>query len=263
MKRKMSVEGSFYPARAVEIERYFEHFSAVYDEEKTLPAVKKIKALIVPHAGYIYSGYTANIAYRILQKSKIKKLVVIGPSHKMAFEGVSLCGFSSYETPFGDIGSSNFLLQKIKEQFSLSCTSQAHMEHSTEVQFPFIKHYIEDAEIIELVYSYADAESLSKIIDFVLKEEDCGVIISTDLSHFHTLSNAVRLDNICLEAIENIEIKKLQKGCEACGILGVEALLLSAKRLGLNSLLLDYRTSADASGDTESVVGYVSACLYE
>jgi len=262
MKRKMSVEGSFYPARDVEIERYFEHFSAIYDEEKTLPDVK-IKALIVPHAGYIYSGYTANIAYRVLQKSKIKKLVVIGPSHKMAFDGVSLCRFSSYETPFGDIESSDFLFQKIKEQFSLSCTSQAHMEHSTEVQFPFIKHYIEDAEIIELVYSYADAESLSKIIDFVLKEEDCGVIISTDLSHFHTLSNAVRLDNICLEAIENIEIKKLQKGCEACGVVGVEALLLSAKKLGLNSLLLDYRTSADVSGDTESVVGYVSACFYE
>ena len=262
MKRKMSVEGSFYPARAVEIERYFEHFNKVYDEEKTLPQLKS-KAVIVPHAGYIYSGYSANIAYRILQKSGIKKFVVIGPSHKMAFEGVSLCGFSSYETPFGDIESSEFLLQKIKEQFTLSCISQAHMEHSTEVQFPFIKHYIEDAQIIEMVYSSADAASLSKIIDFILKQEDCGVIISTDLSHFHTLSNAVRLDNVCLEAIENIDVDRLYSGCEACGKPGVEALLLSAKKAKMKSELLDYRTSADASGDTDSVVGYVSACFYE
>ncbi|MCK9473815.1 AmmeMemoRadiSam system protein B [Sulfurimonas sp.] len=262
MKRKMSVSGSFYPARAVEIERYFEHFSAVYEEDNVLPDIKS-RAVIVPHAGYIYSGYSANIAYRVLKNSGVKKFIIMGPSHKIGFEGVSLCNFDSYETPFGDIESSDFLQQALKEKFALVCTPEAHMEHSTEVQFPFIKHYIEDAQIVELVYSFLEASKLSQIIDYVLSFEDCGVIISTDLSHFHNLSNATRLDNICLEAIEKIEVSRLYEGCEACGKLGVEALLLSAKRLGFRAQLLDYRTSADASGDTDRVVGYASACFYE
>lgn len=262
MKREMSVDGSFYPGRAVEIERYFEHFNTVYDEVFTLPNVKS-RAVIVPHAGYIYSGYSANVAYRVLQNSKIKKFVVIGPSHKIGFQGVSIYDFDSYETPFGEIESSDFLLKNLKKEFNLSSTLEAHAEHSTEVQFPFIKYYIEDAEIVELVYSYTDFEDISKIIDFVLKQKDCGVIVSTDLSHFHNLSNAIRLDSICLDAIEKVDAERLHGGCEACGMIGVKAMLVSAKKLGLSAKILDYRTSADASGDSDRVVGYVSACFYE
>lgn len=262
MKRKMSVSGTFYPARGVELERYFEHFSTVYDEDTVLPQLTS-RAVIVPHAGYIYSGYSANIAYRVLQNSKINKFVVIGPSHRFAFDGISLCDYGYYETPFGDIKGSDFLLKSLKDQFNFSCMHQAHFEHSTEVQFPFLKHYISKVEIVELIYSSIDSKSLSNIIDFVLKQEGCGVIISSDLSHYYTLSNATRLDNICVEAVENIDVKRLHSGCEACGILGIEALLLSAKNLSLKPHVLDYRTSADASGDTERVVGYLSACFYE
>lgn len=262
MKREMSVSGTFYPGRAIEIERYFEHFNALYDEDNDLPDIKS-RAVIVPHAGYIYSGYSANIAYRVLRKSSIKKIVVIGPSHRVGFEGVSLCDFSSYETPFGDIESADDLMYDLKKRFDLLCIASAHAEHSTEVQFPFIKHYMSDVKIIELVYSHVNTSTLSSIIDFILDKEECAVVISSDLSHFYTLSNAARLDNICLEAIEKVDASKLHRGCEACGILGIEAMLLSAKRLSLDSLILDYRTSADASGDTERVVGYTSVCFHE
>jgi AmmeMemoRadiSam system protein B len=253
MKRSISVAGSFYPARAVELERYFEHFNAEYDENFTLPDVKS-RAVIVPHAGYIYSGYTANIAYRILERSGVKKFVIIGPSHRVGFEGISLCDFSSYETPFGDIDAQNDIAQKIKNKFSLPCFAEAHHEHSTEVQFPFIKHYFLDAKIVELVYSSVDAEYVSEIIDFVLAEKDCGVIISTDLSHFYDQKDANRLDDICLEAVKNLDLNLLHSGCEACGITGVEAMMLSAKKLSLVSNLLDYRTSAVASVDSSRVV---------
>lgn len=262
MKRSMSVSGSFYPGRAVEIERYFEHFSSVYDEESELPDIKS-RAVIVPHAGYIYSGYTANIAYRILARSGIKKFVVIGPSHRVAFDGASLCDFSAYETPFGDMEPLQPLSKKLKERFGLGCTPNAHAEHSTEVQFPFLKYYIDDASILEIVYSYTDPHKLSQVIDLILGEEEYGVVISSDLSHFHNLSNAARLDNICLEAIRNIEPSRLHEGCEACGMIGIEAMLLSAKKASYGSRILDYRTSADASGDTDRVVGYVSTCFYE
>ena len=260
MRREMSVSGTFYPSRALELERYFEHFSRVYDEASTLPDIKS-RVVIVPHAGYVYSGYTANIAYRVLQKSGIKTFVVIGPSHRVAYEGVSLCDFSSYATPFAPIAAATKLTHSLKEMFALPCYLQAHAEHSTEVQFPFIKYYMEDASIVELVYSRMNPHALSEIIDFLLSKEDVGVIISTDLSHFYTLKEASKLDAICLDAIKELDVGMLHGGCEACGHIGVEAMLLSAKKLGLHPDILDYRTSADASDDTSRVVGYVSACF--
>ncbi len=258
MRREMSVVGLFYPARDVELERYFEHFNKIYDTHETLPDVQS-RAVIVPHAGYIYSGYTANIAYRILQNSRIKNFVVIGPSHKVGFEGISLCTAQTYATPFGNIQSSAALVAELKDDFNLTTILSPHAEHSTEVQFPFIKYYLPDAKIVELVYGNIPPEFLSQIIDFILEKKDCGVIISTDLSHFYTLEQANKLDNICLNGIYNLEIRLLNQGCEACGMTGVKAMILSAKKLRLTSGILDYRTSADTSHNTKNVVGYVSA----
>ena len=259
MRREMSVAGTFYPQRVVDLNRYFDHFNEICSENSLVPDIKS-KAVIVPHAGYIYSGFTANIAYRILGNSGVKKLVVIGPSHRVAFEGVSLCQDDSYDTPFGEINSSKELVEDLKNKFNLT-TIIPHAEHSTEVQFPFIKHYLPDVKIVELVYGRIQSGLISEIIDHILNKEDCGVVISTDLSHFYNLEEANKLDNICLDSIDGLDTQLLNSGCEACGKIGVEAMLNSAKRLALNSTLLDYRTSADASDDTQRVVGYVSACF--
>jgi len=259
MKREMSVVGTFYPREAKEILRYFDSFSTSFDKEFSLIEAKT-RAVIVPHAGYVFSGYSANIAYRVLAKSGIKNFVVIGPSHRVAFEGVSISASSEYLTPFGPLAKSELIHDAIQKDFGLS-EKITHAEHSTEVQFPFIKHYISDAKIVELVYGSAYASSLSKIIDMVLNLEDCGVIISTDLSHFYNQDIANKLDSICLEAIKKLDISLLHQGCEACGILGVEAMMLSAQKQKLSPIILDYRTSSDASGDDSSVVGYMSACF--
>lgn len=258
MKRLMSVAGSFYPAQAEEIEKFFKYFNKVYDKHLGY-ADQKSKVVIVPHAGYIYSGFTANAAYRVLQNSSLSRFVVIGPSHRVGFNGISLCEFEEYLTPFGSLKSDEKLVSDLKKEFGLTCIEQAHHEHSTEVQFPFVKYYIPDATLVELVYSNADSDTLSKIIDFLLKEGDVGIIISTDLSHFYNQQEANVLDHICIEGIERINTDKLHEGCEACGMIGVEALLKSAKKIGMVSRIIDYRTSADVSEDTQSVVGYVSA----
>ncbi len=260
MLREMSVNGSFYPNDTKELVRYFEHFQELYDAKLHLTDVKT-KAIIVPHAGYIYSGFTASIAYRTLALGGIKKFIIIGPSHKIAFKGISLASFRSYDTPLGELASDTKLVQELKNKFNLNFIPDAHHEHSTEVQFPFIKHYIDNAKIVELVYGDAQVDDISKIITYVLGLEDCGVIISTDLSHFYTLEHANTLDNICLNAIKKRDVNLLKSGCEACGILGVEAMLISAKKLSLQVELLDYRTSADANEDTSKVVGYMSACF--
>ena len=258
MKRDMSVIGTFYPSETDELKRYFTHFESAYDEQLNLPDIKS-RAVIVPHAGYIYSGFTASIAYRLLAKSGVKKFVVIGPSHRIAFNGVSLGNFESYDTPFGELKQDERLYTKLKEKFSLEFIKDAHAEHSTEVQFPFLKYYIDDASIVELVYSDADATEISKLINYILECQEYGVIISTDLSHFYTQDEALNLDSICLDALKHLDLNKLHSGCEACGIIGVEAMMLSAKELSLEPNVLDYRTSADASNDKARVVGYMSA----
>lgn len=257
--RKTSVAGTFYPDNSDELLRYFNHFTAEYDKHMRLPLCYS-KAVIVPHAGHIYSGFTANVAYRVLALSGIKNFVVIGPSHRFSFEGISLCEESEYATPFGNIQSDLEVVNELKEAFGLE-TKIVHNEHSTEVQFPFIKHHIPNAKIVELIYGQIDTEFLSKIIDFVYQKKDWGVVISTDLSHFYDLSQAKLLDNICINAVKNLDLSQLHKGCEACGALGVEAMIKSAKKLNLSATILDYRTSADASGDKSRVVGYLSACF--
>ncbi len=259
MRREMSVAGSFYPRDAGEILKYFSSFSALFDKNSS-QIQAKTRAVIVPHAGYVFSGYSANIAYRVLANGGVKNFVVIGPSHRVAFDGVSMCSSVEYLTPLGAIEKSELIYKTIEKNFGLT-QMVTHKEHSTEVQFPFIKHYIKDAKIVELVYGNVDASSLSKIIDMVLSLEDCGVIISTDLSHFYNEEYANRLDNICIEAIKKLDTSLLHQGCEACGILGVEAMMLSAKMQKLSPIILDYRTSSDASGDESSVVGYMSACF--
>ena len=257
--REMSVAGSFYPNDKAEIIRYIHLFNDMYSKELSLPNIKT-KVVIVPHAGYVYSGYTANIAYRLLQKSEVKKYVVIGPSHRVSFNGISMCEDETFATPFGVIQNARDIRDELAEKFALRRLIP-HEEHSTEVQFPFLKYYISDIEIVELIYGRVSSDEIEKIIDFVLEKEDWGVIISTDLSHFHSLEMANSLDMLCAKAITKLDLEELGSGCEACGMLGVEAVIKSAIKLNLHSTLLDYRTSADITEDEKRVVGYLSACF--
>lgn len=125
---------------------------------------------------------------------------------------------------------------------------------------PFVGHYFPGAEVVEIVYGDQDYRMLSQLIDRVLEDEENLVVISTDLSHFHTQLQAKGLDTLCIQGMADLKITELETGCEACGMIGVKAVIASAKRAGLQSQVLDYRTSADVTGDKESVVGYVS-CL--
>lgn len=253
--RHMFYNGSFYPESASEIERYIETFN------RELPAKRyeNIRALIVPHAGYIYSGFTANTAFSHIDTCSGKRFIVIGPSHRVAFEGMSISLHERYETPLGDLMIDTAYAHTLLSRFALAFEPAMHQEHSTEVQMPFIKHYAPDAHVIEMVYGLIDPEELSRIIGVLLEDTQNIIVVSTDLSHFYTEDEARALDNRCLEAIETLDTAGLYSGCEACGKIGIEALLRSAKRHNLQSQLLDYRTSAWASGDTSRVVGYTSA----
>jgi len=262
--RKMSVAGSFYPAKCEEIENYIDYFNEVLDkniEEKDRKLFKlKPKALIVPHAGWVYSGFTANFVYRMTKNFDKKRVILIGPSHKVAFEGASICLENEYESPCKNLKIDTEYSNLIKEKFNLIYLPSAHSEHSTEVQVPFLAHYIKNIELVEIVYSDYSPTKLSEIIDFLLKDEENLVIISSDLSHYYDKKTAMALDYNCLEAVHDLDEKMLNK-CEACGKIGINAIIKSAKKQALTPLIVDYRTSADASGDENQVVGYMSAIL--
>jgi len=260
--REASVAGQFYPANVESIDEMISYYNELlkkYLEDKTLLEIKS-RAVIVPHAGYVYSGFTANIAYRILANCDLKRVIVIGPSHRVYFLGSSVGDFDHFETPFGGLKYESTFAKELMQKFSLKFFPDAHHEHSTEVQMPFIKRYL-DAEVVELVYGDENPTNLVPIIEYALKRDSTGVVISTDLSHFYDIDKAKQLDNICIDAVVKLNPGKLHKGCEACGKIGVEAMIVAAKNLDLKPLLLDYRTSYDASGDRSRVVGYLSVAF--
>jgi AmmeMemoRadiSam system protein B len=221
------------------------------------------RAVIVPHAGYVYSGLTANFAYRFLKVSSVKRIIIIGPSHHHYFKGISGSYYETYETPCGQVEIDSAYLFALAKQFDIGFQSKAHeKEHSTEVQLPFIQHYFPETKVIELIYGDVSAKKLANLITALLNNKKNAVVISSDLSHFHTLKQANILDKHCLKGVEQLNLAELEKGCKACGIIGIQAMIVAAKHLNLSSKLLDYRTSANVSRDSNSVVGYMSALFY-
>ena len=267
MKRKIrdaGNRGAFYPATCEEINKYINIFNDEIHRisGKELLSIKP-RAIISPHAGYIYSGFTANAAHKTLANSRPKTIVVIGPSHHVFIEGISAAFTDYFETPCGMIETDQELLKKLDTQFGFEFNEMAHYkEHSTETQMPFIAHYNPQASVVELIYGRTGHQQVAEIIEEVLKQKDTAVVISSDLSHFYDLHTAAELDAICIEAVKTKDTGLFDKGCEACGITGIKAMVETAVKKDLQTGILDYRTSADTSGDTSSVVGYMSAVIW-
>ena len=256
--RKTGFAGSFYPDNKEEILKYFEEFN----NQTKINGTYNTKAIIVPHAGYVYSGLTANIAYSIAKDKRSKRVIVIGPSHSMYYEGASIALYDEYETPFGNISIDKKYSNDLKDKYDfLDFEDNMHLEHSTETQAPFIKHYFPDASIVEIVYGKMPYEELSLLVDEVLDDDENLLVISTDLSHFYTQEKANDLDNICLNAIAKKDLELFDKGCEACGKLGVKAVIKSAIKKGLDTKVLHYCTSYNKTKDASRVVGYASALI--
>ena len=262
--RKAAVKGSFYPDTCGKVQTFFREFNLRFDALDIPEDMKSIvpRAVIVPHAGYIYSGFTANFAYRFLKHTNAKRIIVIGPSHHHYFKGISGSYYETYETPCGELEIDSAYLFALAKKFNIGFEPKAHeKEHSTEVQFPFIQHYFPKTKVIELIYGEIEAEKLANMISALLQNPENVLIISSDLSHFHEIKEAKRLDENCLRGVKSLDLKQL-KGCKACGLTGIQAMILTAKHLKLSSKLLDYRTSADVNQDRSSVVGYMSTIFY-
>ncbi|BCD67896.1 AmmeMemoRadiSam system protein B [Nitratiruptor sp. YY09-18] len=263
MVREAAVAGMFYPSECGQIETMIAQFNSILNKAlKDSDALQIMpRAIISPHAGYVYSGFTANIAHRVLGNAKPERIVVIGPSHRIYLQGMSGSFYDRFQTPCGDLEIDKVYLEHLASRFDIAFVPQAHQEHSTETQMPFIKHYNPQAEVVEIVYGDQDPVYLAKMCEAILADPSNAIVISTDLSHYYPLKTAEQLDMHCLKGVHDLDIQELHNGCEACGKIGVEAIVIAAKELGLKPRILDYRTSADASGDESQVVGYMSAAF--
>ncbi len=261
--RKMAVSGSFYPDKKDEVLRYINHFNSFDIKLDNFDNFSKsLKAIIVPHAGYIYSGFTANLAYKIAKAKSFKRVVVIGVSHRVYLKGASVALYDEYETPLGNLKIDKEYSQQLIEKFDfLSFNETCEFEHSTETQMPFIKHYFDDISLVEIVYGDISYKDLEKVIDEVLKDEENFVVISSDLSHFHSESEANEIDNVCLNAIQNQDMN-LFDYVEACGKTGIMAIVDYSIQNNLKAKVLNYCTSADVTKDKSRVVGYTSALIF-
>jgi AmmeMemoRadiSam system protein B len=250
-----------YPCSVDELNKLIEIFNEVIEESYQMLKLRP-RAIISPHFEYMYSGFLANYAHRVLANSKPKRVVVIGPSHHLDFEGISVSNFEKYQTPYGTLNIDLDYISIMASEFELKFNMGAHqIEYSTETQMPFIAKYYQ-AEVIELIYGNVEYQELADIIKWLLEDELTSIVITSNLSHYYDLDKAIFFDNICLKGIENLDNKILDVGCEACGLYGIKGLLEASRELGLKSKILDYSTTADMNEDTSKVIGYTSAVIY-
>ncbi len=254
MKRLPAVSGMFYPGNKNELMQLINGFFKNLNEKK----FKEIHGLIVPHAGYIYSGKTAAHAYNLIKKKKIEKIIILCPNHTTYLEGCCLDDFDSWMTPLGEIKIDYDLRKYFLSKGLFFSNNLPHLsEHAIEVQLPFLQETLKDNfKILPVIVGEISNEEAKKIVD-IINDSKAFVIISTDLSHYNKLIEAEKIDKNTIKIIESLDIKKFHE-LDACG---KYPLLIAMHIMIINKWkpkLLYYDTSATASKDKEKVVGYAS-----
>lgn len=257
MPRNPSVAGIFYPRDKEQLSKAVQKY---LQNSKFSGSEGKLKALIVPHAGYSYSGIVAGAGFKFLQEElqssnqQFKKVILLGPSHYVAFEGASLAQ-EDFSTPLGIVKCGKNVQEWFKEKNIVNLLEAHKREHSLEVQLPFLQNILGEFELYALVIGEVfDFEALAKTIAKFLDEETL-LVVSSDLSHYLSYDVAVAVDK---QTIRCILQNKEGELIDACGKNPIKILLPLAQQLGWKSCLLDYRNSGDTSGDKSRVVGYAA-----
>jgi AmmeMemoRadiSam system protein B len=244
--RKPAAAGTFYPADTKELELMLEEFFAKVPPTRD---TRIPKALIAPHAGYMYSGQVA--AYGYARVCDYKKVIILGPSHHVHLNDVVGDTHQAWETPFG-------VVKVINSDFVSNYEAHAQ-EHCLEVQVPFLQFTLKKFKILPLVAGDIDVVSISIRIQKILNP-DTLLVISSDLSHYHDYTMAVKLDTATIKAIESLDAKSL---AEACGEFPIRVMINIARARGWKPEVLGYKNSGDMTADTSRVVGYASVAFYD
>lgn len=257
--RQPAVAGAFYPDDREELEKMI----SVFLKENRAEAPGKLRGMVVPHAGYIYSGPVAAKGYGVLDKQdSFEKIIILGPSHHASFPGIAESGFDFWKTPMGMVKTDS-LKDELKDKSGFHTYPAVHKpEHSIEVQFPFLQYILKSGFtayplLTGEVHPEAIAEELVPIID-----SSTFVVVSSDLSHYHSYEQAVSIDSVANRVVPSLDLSAM-RNVEACGKTGILILMHIAKNLGWKGKLLDYRNSGDTAGPKDSVVGYGCYAFYE
>ncbi len=258
--RPAAVAGLFYPADPQQLHDEVHSYLQDAAGDRTDPAVPK--TIIAPHAGYAYSGSIAASAYtRLLAAhSRIRRVVLLGPSHRVPFTGLAASSARVFDTPLGPITLDRAAIAQLDDLPQVTVLDEAHaQEHSLEVQLPFLQEVLDDFELVPLVVGEASPTEVAEVLDRLWGGPETLIVISSDLSHYHPYEEAQRLDRHTSEAIEALRPEAIHSD-DACGGRAVNGLLTAAKKHGLHAHTVDLRNSFDTAGDSAGnqnrVVGY-------
>jgi MEMO1 family protein len=275
MLRRAAVAGSWYPGRADQLAAEVDaHLGRADDAgHADVPAAAELVGLVAPHAGLVYSGPVAAHAFRLLRDRAFELIVLIGPSHYVGFQGVSVWPSGEFETPFGpltvDDAAARALMERCPAVKELPAAHQR--EHSLEMQLPFLARIAPRATILPLVMGQQTRQTAFALADAlvdVVREQRSLLVASSDLSHFHDAKTAARLDAMVVDDVDRMDADGLMARLEArpdhaCGGGPIVTVLRAARALGAtSSRVLRYADSGDVSGDKTSVVGYLAAALW-
>jgi AmmeMemoRadiSam system protein B len=259
--RPPAVAGMFYPAQPSALRDDINH----YLNAAASPGLESIRAIIVPHAGYVYSGPIAAAAYRLLatQPHPPDRLLVMGPSHRVWFQGVAIADVDGFKTPLGVQAVDRVCVEQLlASQGPFSAATAPHAaEHCLEVQIPFIQIVLPKAKIVPMLFGEVDPNKVASVLDQILRPDDL-LIVSSDLSHYHSNELAHDIDGQFLKALLAGDRLGVAES-EACGQTPALALMAIAEARGWQPHLLDYRTSGDVTGERRQVVGYAAVAYVE
>lgn len=252
LTRQAAVAGTFYPHDSVELRSQVVDMLESNSREGVPP-----KVLIVPHAGYLYSGPVAAAAYSRLRSvaGQIQRVVLLGPSHRVPLDGIALPGSDAFETPLGVVEVDKTACEQLMALDQICESERAHrMEHSLEVHLPFLQVVLPKFKIVPLVVGGAEPEEVAEAIDCLWGDKETLIVVSSDLSHYHPYDEAEELDAETTQLIQ--ELDNHLDGEQACGCVAINGMMIVAKQRGLHVSLVDLRNSGDTAGCRESVVGY-------
>ncbi len=251
--RYPAVAGVFYPDDPVELEETVHALLTTAKAEGPVP-----KAIIAPHAGYVYSGPVAASAYRLLLPAKelIQRVVLLGPAHRVFLRGLAVPKAEFFLTPLGSIAIDKQAVEQIADLPFVQVSDAPHaLEHSLEVHLPFLQKVLKDFKVVPIVVGDAAPEEVAKVLERLWGGEETLIVVSSDLSHYYDYPTARRLDLATSQAIEALDPKRLHPE-SACGRISVAGLLLVARKYGLRAKTVDLRNSGDTAGPKDQVVGY-------
>jgi AmmeMemoRadiSam system protein B len=252
--RPPAVAGMFYPASAEELGADIDRMLDAAAPPRAAPP----KAIIVPHAGYIYSGPIAASAYALLrpQRGRIQRVVLLGPAHRVPFRGFALPSVKAFRTPLGDIPIDRPVIDRLRGLPQIKILDEAHAgEHSLEVHLPFLQRTLGSFALLPIVVGMTDGNDVAKLLDEIWGGPETLIVISSDLSHYYEYGRAQTLDLGTAGAIERLDGAALDEE-SACGRVPIRGLLQVAKGRGLACRRLDLRNSGDTAGPRDQVVGY-------